>query len=124
MSQGINTSDATTMDRFDKHTLAAVNEITIKEKSIALPAIKEFESGSTYAVMLSRDGRLIELVEDKEGYTVCGTGRGGAGRVIRCEVLIDAMKIRGTEIPQSVPLKKQENGSWCATLKAKRVPEV
>lgn len=121
MSQGINTSDATTMDRFDRNTHAAVNEIGIKEKLITLPAIKEFETGATYAVMLSRDGRLLELVADKDGYSVSGTGRGGNGRAIRCDVLLEAMRIRGTVIPQSATLKKQDDGSWRATLETKPV---
>lgn len=119
MDQVINTSDSTKMDRFDRNTRAAVNEIEIKEKLITLPAIKEFQSGSTYAVLLSRDGRLIELVEDKDGYTVSGTGRGGVGRAIRSDVLIEAMRIRGTVIPQSATLKKQDDGSWHATLTTK-----
>ena len=121
MSQGINTSDATTMDRFDRNTHAAVNEIGIKEKLITLPAIKEFATGETYAVMLSRDGRLLELVADKDGYAVSGTGRGGIGRAIRCAVLLEAMLIRGTVIPQSATLKKQDDGSWRATLETKPV---
>lgn len=118
MNESINTSSKPRMDRFDRNTKTAVNEITIKGKMIQLPAISAFETGATYAAFLSRDGKLIEFVEDKEGYTVSGTGRGGAGRVIRCEVLIDAMRARGTIYPQTAPIEKKEDGRWVAELQA------
>ena len=117
MNQGINTSDTPRMDRFDRSTKAVANEITIKEKIILLPAIENFDTGTTHAAFLSRDGKRIELVKDKDGYTVSGTGRGGAGRVIRCEVLGEAMKKRGTVIPQTVPIKQTDDGKWLAELK-------
>jgi hypothetical protein len=117
MNQGINTSDATRMDRFDRNTKTAVNEITVKEKMIQLPAITEFGTGENYAAYLSRDGERLELVKDKDGYTVSGVGRGGVGRGIRCEVLCDAMKARGTAFPQTVPIEKKEDGKWVAELK-------
>ena len=117
MNDTINTSSSPRMDRFDRNTKTAVNEITVKEKIILLPAIEDFDCGATYAAYLSRDGKLIEFVEDKDGYTVSGTGRGGAGRLIRCEVLGDAMKMRGTVLPQTAPIKKKEDGRWVAELR-------
>lgn len=116
MSQGINTSDTPRMDRFDRNTKAVASEITIKEKIILLPAIDNFDTGTTHAALISRDGKRIELVKDKDGYTVSGTGRGGAGRVIRCEVLCDAMKKRGTIIPQTATIKRADDGKWFAEL--------
>ena len=121
MSQGINTSNTPRMDRFDRNTKAIANEITLKEKIILLPATEDFDVGATYAAFLGRDGKRIELAKDKDGYTVSGTGRGGAGRVIRCEVLGEAMKKRGTVLPQTVPIKRMEDGKWFAELKAEPV---
>lgn len=123
MQEAINTSNTPRMDRFDRNTKAVANEITIKDKIILLPANEDFDTGTTYAAYLSRDGKRIEFAKDKDGYTVSGTGRGGAGRVIRCEVLIDAMKERGTEIPQTAALRKLDNGKLCAELKAVPVEE-
>lgn len=117
MQQTINTSDTPKMDRFDRNTKTVANEITVKEKVILLPPIEDFDAGTTYAAFLSRDGRRIEFVNDKDGYTVSGTGRGGAGRVIRCEVLVEAMKKRGTVLPQTAPIQRIEAGKWFAELK-------
>lgn len=117
MDQGINTSNTPRMDRFDRNSKIVGNEITVKEKIILLPPIDDFDIGTTYAAYLSRDGKRIELVKDKDGYTVSGTGRGGAGRVIRCEVLGEAMKKRGTVLPQTAPLQRMDSGKWFAELK-------
>ncbi len=123
MDQQINTSNTPRMDRFDRNSKLVVNAIIVKAKIILLPAVDDFDVGTTYAAFLSRDGKRIELVKDKDGYTVSSTGRGGAGRVIRCEVLGEAMKKRGTVLPQTAPLQRTDAGRWFAELKAEPVEE-
>jgi len=117
MQQGINTSDTSKMERFDMKTKDAVPEIKIKDRSISLPAVDTFDAGKEIVVFISKDGQRIELEQGADGFPVSATGRGGAGRIIYCQIAIASLKKRGIQIPQRAEVQCNGTGKWFAELK-------
>lgn len=117
MDQGINTSNTPKMDRFDMKTKDTVPEIKIKDRSISLPAVDTFDAGKEIVVFISKDGSRIEFEQGTDGFPVSATGRGGAGRIIYCQIVITNLKKRGTVIPQTAEVRCNGTGKWFAELK-------
>lgn len=112
--------DTAAMERFDINTKEKAPKpptITIKERSISLPAIEVFDAGKEVIVLISKDGTQVAFMNGEDGFPVSATGRGGAGRIIYCKTAIARLKKKGIELPQEAELQTGTGGVYYVELK-------